>query len=578
LLSAPAGFGKTTLVSAWRATAAGRAMPCAWVSLDAADSDPLRFWRYVIAALDMLQPDSGATALALLQSPQPPPIEAVLTLLLNALSTLPTDAVLVLDDYHLIDALPIHSALAFLLDHLPPQLHLILITRADPPLPLTRLRARRELTELRAADLSFTADEATTFLTEVMGLPLSMDDVAALETRTEGWIAGLQFAALAMRDRTDHASFIAAFTGSHRFIVDYLAEEVFVRQPQHIQAFLLQTSILDRLCGALCDAVLGLATKDQGPRTNVSDAGDLAFVAGRWSFVDSYSQLILDQLARANLFLTALDDQRHWYRYHHLFAEVLRSRLTSGALAETVATLHGRASVWHEQQGLIVEAVQHALAAHDWGRAADVIEANGPGMALRGQVYTVLDWLNVLPDSLVRLRPALCIIHALTLMFTDQLDAAEARLQDAERCVQPVMLSDQAQGILGRVAVIRANLVRYFGDLPRGHLRAAGSGPAPRGRHDRARASQDRCGTELPGERRCDAGNGTAGSGSGCAGACLREPAGFPGQCDQPGPAPGAARPAAPGGCNLLQGHAAGTRRRAAAGPGRQPGLLLRLG
>jgi len=186
LLSAPAGFGKTTLVSAWRATAAGRAMPCAWVSLDAADSDPLRFWRYVIAALDMLQPDSGATALALLQSPQPPPIEAVLTLLLNALSTLPTDAVLVLDDYHLIDALPIHSALAFLLDHLPPQLHLILITRADPPLPLTRLRARRELTELRAADLSFTADEATTFLTEVMGLPLSMDDVAALETRTEG--------------------------------------------------------------------------------------------------------------------------------------------------------------------------------------------------------------------------------------------------------------------------------------------------------------------------------------------------------------------------------------------------------
>src|SRR6266508_1072047 len=324
LLSAPAGFGKTTLLiqglEAWGLRLVGSldlqvsslkslASRVAWVSLDAADSDPLRFWRYVIAALDMLQPDSGASALALLQSPQPPPIETVLTPLLNALSTLPTDAVLVLADYHLLAAPPIHSALAFLLAPLPPPLHLILTTRADRPLPLTRLRARGQLTELRAADLRFTAEETAAFLTEVMGLPLSMDDVAALETRTEGWIAGLQFAALAMRDRTDHASFIAAFTGSHRFIVDYLAEEVFVRQPQHIQAFLLQTSILDRLCGALCDAVLGLATKDQGPRTNVSDAGDLAFVAGRSSCLDSYSQLILDQLDRANLFLIPLDDQ-----------------------------------------------------------------------------------------------------------------------------------------------------------------------------------------------------------------------------------------------------------------------------
>ena len=265
LLSAPAGFGKTTLVSAWRATAAGSAVPFAWVSLDTADSDPLRFWSYVITALDMLQPDSGASALALLQAPQPPPIEVVLTPLLNALSSLPTDAVLVLDDYHLIDASSIHTAVAFLLDHLPPQLHLILTTRADPPLPLTRLRVRGQLTELREADLRFTAYEAAAFLTELMGLPLSADDVAALEARTEGWIAGLQLAALAMRDHSDLAGFIRAFTGSHRFVVDYLAEEVIDRLPWHLQTFVLQTSVLERLCGPLCDALLGIG--DRGTRT-----------------------------------------------------------------------------------------------------------------------------------------------------------------------------------------------------------------------------------------------------------------------------------------------------------------------
>jgi LuxR family maltose regulon positive regulatory protein len=453
LLSAPAGFGKTTLLSAWCAIAQGRAVSCAWVSLEAADADPLRFWSYVIAALGALQPELGAPALALLQSPQPLPIEAVLTPLLNTLTTLATDAVLVLDDYHLLDAPLIHSGVTFLLDHLPPQLHLMLTTRADPPLPLRRLRARGELTELRAADLCFTPAEATTFLIEVMGLPLSADDVAALATRTEGWAAGLQFAALAMRDRTDHASFIAAFTGSHRFILDYLAEEVLVQQPRHIQTFLLQTSILDRLCGPLCDAVM------LGEIPPTEPGGDHA--------PSAYSQALLEQLERANLFLIALDDEGHWYRYHHLFAEVLHNRLTSGASAEAVATLHGRASVWYEQRGLLVEAVQHALAAHDWARAAGLIEAHGAGIALRGQVAIVLAWLSLLPDALIRVRPALCIVHAVALLSSDQPAAAEARLQDAERGIAPELSPDQAAPILGRVAVLRANLVRFVGDLPR---------------------------------------------------------------------------------------------------------------
>jgi LuxR family maltose regulon positive regulatory protein len=305
----------------------------AWVSLDTADSDPLRFWSYVIAALDLLQPDSGAAALALLQSPQPPPIEAVLTPLLNALSTLPTDAVLILDDYHLIDAPPIHSALAFLLDRLPPQLHLVLTTRADPPLPLTRLRARGQLTELRADDLRFTADETAAFLTELMGLPLSADDVAVLEARTEGWIAGLQLAAVAAREHAHPAQYIQAFTGDHRFIIDYLVDEVLERQPAHIKSFLLHTAILDQLCGPLCDAVMGLTPDERHAEVSESvpntDHHLSSFVLRPSS--GSYSQLILEQLEHANLFLTALDDARHWYRYHPLFAEVLRSRLIGGA-------------------------------------------------------------------------------------------------------------------------------------------------------------------------------------------------------------------------------------------------------
>jgi LuxR family maltose regulon positive regulatory protein len=459
LISAPAGFGKSTLLSAWRAIAGSSAVPCDWVSLDAADSDPLRFWSYVIAALNMLQPDSGVTALALLQSPQPPPIQAVLTPLLNALSTLTDDAVLVLDDYHLIDAAPIHSAVAFLLDHLPPMLHLILTTRADPPLPLTRLRAQGNLTELRAADLRFTADETAAFLTELMGLPLSADDVAALDARTEGWIAGLQFAALAMRDRTDLAGFVQAFRGSNRFVVDYLAEEVLTRQPPHLQTFLLQTAILDRMCGPLCDAVMGVGGWGSGdgesdPTPNPQPP-------------QAYSQIILEQLERANLFVVPLDDDRHWYRYHPLFADLLRERLTSGATSAAVATLHRRASAWFEQQDLGVEAIQHALAGGDWERAVHLIERYAWAVMFRGQLHTVLGWFNALPAAFCRTRPVLYVQHANMLMHTNQLDAAETKLLEAEQGLLPDMLAEQARLVQGMVQTTRSNISFYRGDLPR---------------------------------------------------------------------------------------------------------------
>jgi class 3 adenylate cyclase len=324
LISAPAGFGKTTLVSEWlaklrigdeelRKRGSDNDSQCstlhsqfkvAWVSLDVNDNDALRFWSYVIAALETVYPHVGATTMALLRLPQPPVAEAFLTPLLNALSALPADVALVLDDYHLISTPAIHAAVTFLLDHLPPQLHVIMLTRADPPLALTRLRARRELAELRAAELRFTAEEATAFLTEMIGLPLTGEQVAALEARTEGWVAGLQLAALAMQNRTDRAGFVAAFSGSNRFVVDYLVEEVLNQLPRHLQTFVLQTSIFDQLCGSLCDAVLGIETFE---RSNVQ-----TFQPG--SVQTAYSQLILDQLEQANLFLIPLDDERRWYR------------------------------------------------------------------------------------------------------------------------------------------------------------------------------------------------------------------------------------------------------------------------
>ncbi|HKT03555.1 MAG TPA: LuxR family transcriptional regulator, partial [Rugosimonospora sp.] len=344
LLSAPAGFGKTTLLSAWLASAGARKRSVAWLSLEESDSQPAAFWTYVIAALQRVVPGVGAGTLPLLQSARPP-IEAVLATVVNELAAVPDGVDLVLDDYHLVDDPAVHAGVAFLLEHLPPRVHLVISTRVDPPLPLARLRARGELVELRAADLRFTLDEAAAYFTEVAGLELSTSDIATLDGRTEGWIAALQLAALSMRGRADVSGFIAGFAGDDRYIVDYLVEEVLARQPDEVRDFLVRTSILSRLSGPLCDAVTGTP-------------GGRAMLAA---------------LDRANLFLVRLDDNRQWYRYHHLFADVLYTRLLDGQ-PDLVAELHRRASHWYDGNGEPAPAVRHALAAGDVERAAGLVE------------------------------------------------------------------------------------------------------------------------------------------------------------------------------------------------------------
>jgi LuxR family maltose regulon positive regulatory protein len=403
LVSAPAGFGKTTLLAQWLAAAAVGGRSAAWLSLDERDNDPASFWMYLVAALRTAAPGVGAGALSLLRSPQPP-IEAVLASLLNDLGAVSNDVVLVLDDYHVVDAREVQDGMAFLLEHLPPQAHLVIAGRADPALPLARLRGRGELVEIRAADLRFTPEEAAAYLNGVMGLALTARDVATLEGRTEGWIAALQLAALSMQGRHDVAGFIAGFAGDDRYIVDYLAEEVLQRQPDHVRRFLLQTSILDRLSGPLCDAVTG------------QDGGKAKLAA----------------LERGNLFVVPLDDRRRWYRYHQLFADVLRAHLLDGQ-PDDVAVLHRRASAWHEQNGERSEAIRHALAAEDFERAAGLVELAIPAMRRDRQDAAVRGWLRALPDELIRVRPVLSVGYAWALLAGGELDGVEARLRDAER-------------------------------------------------------------------------------------------------------------------------------------------------
>ena len=341
LISAPAGFGKTTLLTAWLAAAATENRAVAWLSLDESDRQPATFWTYLITALQTAVPGIGADALPLLQSAQPP-IETVLAAVLNELAAVPNDIDLVLDDYHLVDGPDLRDGMTFLLEHLPPHVHLVISSRADPLLPLARLRARGELVEVRAADLRFTPDEVAAYLNDVIGLDLTPEDIAALEGRTEGWIAALQLAALSMQGRTDIGAFIAGFAGDDRYIVDYLVEEVLQRQTEQVRSFLLRTCLLDRLSGPLCDAVTG----EPGGRAT------------------------LEALDRANLFLVPLDDSRHWYRYHHLFADMLQAHLQDER-PEEITDLHRRASQWYDQHGQPSPAVRHALAAGDIERAAD---------------------------------------------------------------------------------------------------------------------------------------------------------------------------------------------------------------
>ena len=407
LVSAPAGFGKTTLLAEWLAAIPAAERPAAWVSLDQSDNDPALFWAYFITALQKVQSEVGESALSLLHSPQPPPIESVLTTLINEINAIEDDFALILDDYHVIDAQPVQDGTTFLLDHLPPQMHLVIASRADPPLPLSRLRGRGELAELRASDLRFTPEEAAAFLKDVMGLDLSADDVAALETRTEGWIAGLQLAALSMQGREDVPGFITAFSGDDRYIVDYLVEEVLQRQPERVRSFLLQTSTLDRLSGPLCDAV---TDQEEGKG-------------------------MLEALERGNLFVVPLDDKRQWYRYHHLFADVLRAH-SMEEQPDRVPTLHRRASEWYEQNGLPSDAVRHALAGEDFERAAGLVELAALAMLGGSQEPTLLEWLKALPDELVRARPVLSVYYAFASLSGVGLEAAEARLRDAERWLE----------------------------------------------------------------------------------------------------------------------------------------------
>ena len=455
LIAAPAGFGKTTLLVAWLRQHVARGHPVAWLALDASDSDPIQFLRYLVAALQSIAPSVGTTVLPLLRSAQVAPVHAVLPALINDLVTLPEQSVVVLDDYHVIETPAVHQALAFLVEHLPPQLHLVIATRVDPPLPVSRLRVRGQLLELRAHDLRFTPEETATFLREVMDLPLSGEDVAMLEARTEGWIAGVQLAALSLQDCPvdQRAELITAFTGSHRFVVDYLVDEVLARQPAHLQNFLLQTSILGRLCGPLCDAIM------IGEPSTVSHTDTRA--------KQPKSQVLLEQLERSNLFLVALDDARRWYRYHHLFAQVLQDRLARGASPEVVTRLHARTAAWFEQHGLLLEAVQHALAAKDWEHAARLIEEHSPVLAISGRVHTVLGWLTALPDALFRKRSYLNVIYGLALFFLNQLDAAELRLRAAEADLPAGPLDERSRSIHGYITVIRASIARYRGDLVR---------------------------------------------------------------------------------------------------------------
>jgi len=412
LISAPAGFGKTTLVSEW---IAGCGLPVAWLSLDEGDNTPASFLAYLVAALQTIAANIGKGVLVVLQSPQPPPIESILTVLLNEITTIPNNFVIVLDDYHVIDSKPVDHVLTFLLEHLPPQIHLVIATREDPPLPLARLRARGQLTELRAADLRFTPAEAAEFLNRVMGLNLSVEGIAALAARTEGWIAGLQLAAISMQGHQDAASFIQSFTGSHHFVLDYLIEEVLQQQPEDVQTFLLRTSILDRLCGPLCDAVLGSP-----------------YASG---------QETLEYLEHANLFIIPLDNERRWYRYHHLFGELLRKRLGQSLVPGEIAGLHIQASEWYEQNGFPSDAIHHAFAVEDFERVAKLAELNWPAMNESVQSIKWLGWLKKLPEEIIRARPVLCVKCAWAFLNAGELEAAEAKMQDAEYWLEPTTVT-----------------------------------------------------------------------------------------------------------------------------------------
>lgn len=450
LISAPAGFGKSTLLSDWIHQSEEDVV---WFSLDKGDNDQARLFTYLIAALnkaEVIKTPVGRGVLEMLKSPQPPSYVDILTALVNEVVALSGNIILVLDDYHLIDSSPIDKSLTFLLENQPQNLHLMIATRDDPQLPLARLRARGQLSELRAADLRFTSSEAAKFLKNGMGLSLSAEDIDALESRTEGWIVGLQLAAISLQGLDDPSTHIKSFTGSHRFVLDYLIEEVLDQQPESVQGFLLQTSILNRLNGSLCDALTG----------------------------QKNAQGILESLEHANLFIMPLDEKRFWYRYHHLFSDLLRQRL-SQTQPDLVLTLHIRASKWYEKNGFPDEAIEHALNAKDFNRTANLIEEQADNIWERGEHTKLRRWLERLPVDLVFSNPQLCILQAWRLFVSGQQELAERYLQAAEQVLAPSIdrtteISPkeryQQSGpdwlkLRGRVATIRAFLAVYRGDV-----------------------------------------------------------------------------------------------------------------
>lgn len=435
LISAPAGFGKSTLLSDW-IHESGRTV--GWVSLDEGDSDPVRFLCYAVTALADAHPGLGDDAIAALRearSAEPEVLEPVLRGLLNEIHGLSKDLILVLDDYHVVSSPGVHQAVQFLLDRMPPQLHLVLSTRVDPPLHLSRLRARGQLTELRAKDLRFTPQEAADFLNQAMGLGLSAKDVEALEERTEGWAVGLQMAALSLQGRRDVGGFIEQFTGSHRFVLDYLTDEVLSRQRQGVRDFLLHTSILSRLSGPLADAVTG---RDDG-------------------------QAVLEELDAANLFLIPLDDTRTWYRYHHLFGTLLSHQLERKAGTTGVAALHEKASAWYAANGLPEDALEHALAAGAFDRAVAIVEENALPRLMRGDVGAPLRWVRRLPAEKLRTRPRLGMGQAWSLTLNLQWAEAEGAVAEAERALE---VNPDPEVAL-QASVLRGFLARVRGEAQR---------------------------------------------------------------------------------------------------------------
>jgi LuxR family maltose regulon positive regulatory protein len=466
VVCAPAGFGKTALLADWTRRG-GRAV--AWLSMDTADNDAARFWRHVAAAIGRAREGGGGPPAGLLRSPCSP--EAVVAMLVNELAAAPGEVALILDDYHLIESQAVHQSLGLLLGHLPAGLRLVLASRSDPPLPLARLRARGQLTEIRTAELRFTRDEAAALLRAAAGRDLSESAVAGLVVRTEGWAAGLQLAALSLRGREDVAGFVASFSGDHRHVLDYLAEEVLDRQPERLRCFLLETSVLDRLCGPLCDAVTGGAD----------------------------GQHLLEAIERANLFLTPLDEVRGWWRYHQLFADLLRARLAQER-QEQLPGLHRAAAVWLDEHGLVDHAIRHALLAGDTTAAAELVERNIEPMLGRGETArwratrlaeadqgpalagdqgaTVTGWLDALPAGLVQSRPRLCAVRAIQAVIAGQGGALEHWLGTAERALAAASAEEPSEAgsdqlgwtaspladMPGTIAILRADLARLRGD------------------------------------------------------------------------------------------------------------------